>query len=288
MTAIERILFPVDFSSQCEGAAHYVQAMAAATRAKVTLLHSIDSADYLFSAGELGGYVVSDFYQIHRDRSKQQLDGFLAATFPGAQRELCEGEAGSRITAFAHSNDIDLIMMPSHGLGPFRRFLIGSITAKVLHDARCPVWTGVHMENAPPREVIGFKNILCAVDLGPQADAALRWAADFAAANFGRLTIVHAVPGLETRPAKYLDAEFHAELRKQALFEVEKLRERVHVDAEILLVDGEPAHAIRETALNREADLLVIARGSAAEGFGRLRKHAYDIMRNSPCPTVSV
>jgi len=40
-------------------------------------------------------------------------------------------------------------MMPTHGLGGFRRFLLGSVTAKVLHDADCPVWTGVHLERAP-------------------------------------------------------------------------------------------------------------------------------------------
>ena len=288
MPAIERILFPVDFSRQTEGAAHFVEAMAAVTKAKVTLLPTIDAADYMFSAGELGGYVSNDFYQIHRDQSTKQLEGFLKSEFPDADRQTCEGEPGSRITAFAHSHEIDLIMMPSHGLGPFRRFLIGSITAKVLHDAHCPVWTGVHMESAPPREVIDHKNILCAVDLSAQADAALRWAADFAAATGGNLTIVHAVPGIETRPGKYLDADFHAELRRQAQFEIEKLRERVHTNAEIVLVDGEPAAAIRQTTLDREADLLVVARGSAAEGFGRLRKHAYDIIRNAPCPTVSV
>jgi len=32
----------------------------------------------------------------------------------------------------------------------------------------------------------------------------------------------------------------------------------------------------------------VIARGSAAGGFGRLRTHAYSIIRQSPCPVVSV
>ena len=288
MPAIERILFPVDFSRQTEGAAHFVQAMAAAVKAKVTLLHAIDAADYLFSAGELGGYVSSDFYQVHRDQSKKQLDGFLLKEFPEADRQTCEGEAGSRIVAFAHAHDIDLIMMPSHGLGPFRRFLIGSVTAKVLHDAHGPVWTGVHMESAPPREVIAHKSVMCAVDLSPQADAALRWAADFTAATGGRLTIVHAVPGIETRPGKYMDAEFHAELRRQARFELDKLRERVRTDAEIVLVDGEPAPTIRQTALDHDADLLVVARGSAAEGFGRLRKHAYDIIRNAPCPTVSV
>ncbi len=289
MPALQRMLFPVDFSAQCEGSAHYVQAMAAAARAQVTLLHVVNAAEYLFSAGELGGYVANDFYQVQRDKLKKQLDEFLVREFPDAKRELWDGESGSRIVAYAHANDTDLIMMPTHGLGPFRRFLIGSITAKVLHDARCPVWTGVHMETAPPREIIDFKRILCAVDLSAEADAALRWAADFAAANGAKLSIVHAVPGVDTRPAKYLDAEFHAELRRQARFEIEKLRTRVRAeDAGIILVDGEPAPAIREAALDQAADLLVIARGSAAEGFGRLRKHAYDIIRNAPCPTVSV
>jgi nucleotide-binding universal stress UspA family protein len=289
MNGIDQILFPVDFSQQSEGAARYVQAMADATKAEVTLLHATDAGDYLFTAGELGGYVATDYYQAHREQVKKRLNEFLLPIFPNAKRQMCEGEPGARIASYAQANDIDLIMLPTHGLGAFRRFLIGSVTAKVLHDARCPVWTGIHMEAAPPTELFQFKCILCAVDLGPEADAALRWAADFAEANGARLTIVHAVPGIETRPGKYLDAEFHAELRRKARFEVEKLRDRVHADAaELLLVDGEPAKAVRQAALDQEADLLVIARGSAAEGFGRLRKHAYDIIRNAPCPTVSV
>ena len=288
MPAIERILFPVDFTPQCQGAAHYVQAMAAATQAEVTMLHVVNAADYLFTAGELGGYVASDFYGIHRDKMKKQLEEFMTAEFPQAKRELTEGDAGSRIIEYAHAHDTGLIMMPTHGLGPFRRFLIGSITAKVLHDARCPVFTGIHMEDAPPRAIIDFKRVLCAVDLSPEADAALRWAADFAAAAGAKLTIVHAVPGVDTRPGKYFDTEFHAALRRQARFELEKLRDRVRTDADIILLDGEPGKAIKACALEQEADLLVVARGSAAEGFGRLRKHAYDIIRNAPCPTVSV
>jgi hypothetical protein len=57
-----------------------------------------------------------------------------------------------RIVEFAHNNNITLIAMPTHGYGLFRRFLLGSVTAKVLHDADCPIWTGVHMEAAPPRD----------------------------------------------------------------------------------------------------------------------------------------
>ena len=52
-----------------------------------------------------------------------------------------------KIVELAHeSPDQTVILMPTHGYGPFRRFILGSNTAKVLHDADCPVWTGVHLE----------------------------------------------------------------------------------------------------------------------------------------------
>ena len=50
-------------------------------------------------------------------------------------------DPGFRIADFAHGHGVDLIMMPTHGLGLFRSLLVGSATAKVLHDAQCPVWT---------------------------------------------------------------------------------------------------------------------------------------------------
>ena len=36
--------------------------------------------------------------------------------------------------------------MPTHGLGKLRRFILGSVTAKVLHDLEAPVLTGAHVE----------------------------------------------------------------------------------------------------------------------------------------------
>jgi nucleotide-binding universal stress UspA family protein len=179
-------------------------------------------------------------------------------------------------------------MMPSHGFGPFRRFILGSVTAKVLHDAECPVWTGVHMENAPPLEQIDWKNIVCAIDLGPHADRTLSWAAHLVRDSAAKITVVHATPAVESRPAKYLDTEVFAEMQKQAREEIEHLLERTGVHAQICLEGGDPASVVRNAAIGHDADLLVIGRGSAAGGLGRLRTHAYSIIRQSPCPVVSV
>ena len=55
-----------------------------------------------------------------------------------------------------------------------------------------------------------------------------------------------------------------------------------------MLQAGDPTHAICAAAARIQAGVLVIARGSAAGGFGRLRTNAYAIIRQSPCPVVSV
>ena len=53
--------------------------------------------------------------------------------------------------------------------------LLGSVTAKVLHDAHCPVFTSTHAESTPAA-LPPIRTILCAVDFGPQSEAVIRWA----------------------------------------------------------------------------------------------------------------
>src|SRR5215467_7356165 len=82
--------------------------------------------------------------------------------------------------------------MPTHGHGPFRRFLLGSNTARVLHDAHCPIWTGVHVDEAAVDDSAPFRHVLCAVDLGEESHKAVCWALTFAREFGAMLTLVHA------------------------------------------------------------------------------------------------
>lgn len=95
---------------------------------------------------------------------KSRLDLALTDELAGltVQRVTESGDPALKITQFAHTNGVDLIMMPTHGYGLFRSMLIGSVTAKVLHDARCPVWTATHAEKQQGRDVP--RTILCAID----------------------------------------------------------------------------------------------------------------------------
>ena len=70
--------------------------------------------------------------------------------------------------------------------------------------------------------------------------------------------------------------------------EIEKAVAADGVQAEIVVVRGEVPVVVAAEASRRKADLLIIGRGPAPGVFGRLRAHSYPIIRQSPCPVISV
>ena len=233
--------------------------------------------------------MLSELYVNRAAQVEKELASFLAEdlTGPNVKRVVLEGDPAREIVEYAHSQEMGLIVMPTHGYGPFRQFILGSITAKVLHDADCPVWTGVHLEDAPAPEQMSFGHILCALDLGPQSCQTLEWASAMQAHFRSKLTVLHVSIGMQ-HPQEVPDPEWRADMVNAAREELLRLRERRGVEADLLIEPGDPAKVVCEVAQDRKADLLVIGRGSAGGVFGRLRTNAYAIIRQSPCPVVSV
>jgi nucleotide-binding universal stress UspA family protein len=287
---LSKILVPVDFSERCLGAARYAEALASHFQSEVTLVHVLEPLRYDFGPLEFSGAVVSDVMASRNTHARGQLDVFMAEELEKVRvrRMLLEVDPAQRVVEFAHDERVGLIAMPTHGYGPFRRFILGSVTAKVLHDADCPVLTGVHMEAAPAFESIAFRTVVCAVDLGPQSRKTLAWAAHVAADFGARLVLAHAIPCIEARPGEYFDQGLAGEIAEGTRAELKKLGEGVNAPVEILVEGGDPPRVICQAAGASQADLLVIGRGSAAGIFGRLRTNAYAIIRQSPCPVVSV
>ena len=67
-----------------------------------------------------------------------------------------------------------------------------------------------------------------------------------------------------------------------------KIQEAAGTDVEMILAGGNIATLVRNVALRKRADLVVIGRGCLHDGLGRLRSNAYAIIRESPCPVLSV
>jgi nucleotide-binding universal stress UspA family protein len=289
MLPLNKILLPVDFSERSIGAGRYAAALAR-SGTEILVLHVLEPLRYELTALDFGGTMMNGLAVERKAMAERELEMFLKEELAGCnvRRVLAEGDPAREVVAFAHQEKVNLIAMPTHGYGPFRRFILGSVTAKVLHDADCPVLTGVHIEQAGGPRQIEFHNVVCAVDLGPQSRRAFCWAAETAREFSARLTLMHAAPSIEASHGEYFDATLPAEIGQAAREELETLRSAVGAEADVIVERGDAPRAVCATAERLGADLLVIGRGSAAGVFGRLRTNAYAIIRQSPCPVVSV
>jgi nucleotide-binding universal stress UspA family protein len=286
---LSKILAPVDFSARCHGAVEYAEALACHFHSELTFLHVVSPVQ-TYGYPEAMAAVPEMFEEILA-RSQAALEKFVAENAKGVavKHVLLEGDPGLSIVEYANKNGCNLIVMPTRGYGPFRRFLLGSVTAKVLHDAPCPVWTGPHLEEAPVYSSIGFATVLCAVDLGPDSDTVLKWGAAFAREYGSKLAVVHAIPpSTVSLGGLYFDPQWHDQVRNEAEGTIRFLLSELGSQGDIIIKTGETPQVVRTVAEERGANVLVIGRGRSAGVLGRLRTNAYAILRESPCPVAAI
>jgi nucleotide-binding universal stress UspA family protein len=285
MSVFRRILFPVNFSVRCRSVAPFVSMMAQRYSAELTVLHVIELPVSVYTT--IGHDTLLDLPAIRR-AAREQIAAFVREEFEGApvQTEVLECRAAAGIAEYVASHGTDLIMMPTHGYGPFKSGLLGSVTAKVLHDVSCPVWTDAHVED-PGIRTPEYKSMLCAVDLNTKHVPLIRNAAKLAGDFGANLRLVHAVPEAEWRPASHFDVEYRTFLFENARKELQEMQAEAGTDLEACLEGGSVAKVVRAAAEHHQADLVLIGRGASHEPLGRLRSNTYAVIRESICPVLS-
>ncbi|MEP7366983.1 MAG: universal stress protein [Acidobacteriota bacterium] len=281
MLHLDRILVPVDFSPPCAASARHAIGLAARFHSAIHILHVIESATQSPHPGEKESG--PDWQTDGRHAAAQSaLDRFVAREVAPRQATtiLRYGDAAAEIVRYAREIDCSLIAIPTRGHGMLRRLLLGSVTAKVLHDAECPVWTGVHSESFSSTAPAEITSVLCAVDFSAGSTTVLRWAGQFASVYQAQLAIVHVLPAMHSswRPA----------LDRQARRTLEQLLLAEGVEGSARVEFGEVGESVAAAARSAGAHLIVVGRGGASAALGRLRSSTYSIIRESPCPVVSV
>ena len=283
MLKIAKILLPVDFSALSCVAARQAGGLARHFHSEVTVLHVTD-----FSA--LHPTVLKpEWLASHTAIKQQQMDAFGTAELEGVsvKKLVCCGDPAQVIIDHAHAEEACLILMPTRGAGAFRRFLLGSVTAKVLHDAECPVWTGTRLDHAAtdPAEI---RHVMCAVNFGLQSRKSIRWAAEFATEFGAKLTLFHAVlPTPPELPERYA-FQWHEEAHWAADERLRALARELQVDADVLILNGDAPKMLAAAAKEKGAGLIVMSRTSASGTTGKLGSRAYGVICYAPCPVVSI
>lgn len=292
MAWLSGILAPVAFAPRDCGATQYAETLACHFHSQLFLLHVVPPPIAIFTATEATAYpTAAELTDENLEQRRIELATYLDGQCPDVRvtREVVAGDPAREIVDYAHDRNVDLIVMATHGYGPFRRFLLGSVTAKVLHDVRCPVWTGPHLENAPSHENIDFKRIVCAIDLAKGSRAVLEWAGRFAREFGAELAILHVLPhSLIQLGGIYFDPDWRNQTATAARDQIHQLQWEADAPGEVLIEIGDPPVTVSDVAASRRADLVVIGRGSGSGPMGRLRTNAYAILRESPCPVVTI
>ena len=155
MLSIQKILVPFVFTDTSRQVARQAAWLARRFHAEIILLHVVTPLSYPASVLESGHEITARDLQAHIvQQAQKDLDEALLPELDGiaVTRMLLRGDPAHEIVKTARDLNVDLIVMSTHGHGVFYRFLLGSVTAKVLHESHCPVWTGAHLEEAPPGE----------------------------------------------------------------------------------------------------------------------------------------
>ena len=150
MIDLHRILVPTDFSKSSANALTYGAAFAAKFGAELHLLHVVqDLALFIPEAVMLSPPMmppVAQFVSAARlalDRAVQELGVAEVRILP----EVAEGAPFEEIIRFAREQDIDLIVMGTHGHTGLAHLFMGSVAEKVVRRAPCPVLTVRHPEH---------------------------------------------------------------------------------------------------------------------------------------------
>ncbi len=222
-----------------------------------------------------------------REFEQLRLRDFAQENFPETHTECFAelGEAGSVIHDVLRHQGGDLVMLSTHGRGPIRRFMLGSVTTKLLHDVSCAVWTATGAATAAKKT--HYKSIVCAVDDSQEALSVLKAGSALAESYGAKLAVVH-VLGM---PPMAMEIDYGAIRNDLLLAAQQRLREtmaKMNIVAPHAVIEGSIANALHDWVARQQGDLLIAGRGHAQDPLGRVWSNLYSIVRESPCPVVSI
>jgi nucleotide-binding universal stress UspA family protein len=130
--------------------------------------------------------------------------------------------------------------------------------------------------------VSGVKAVACELEVAlpppyePAAEQALE------------LRLVHAVQGADRTITQESDPGMYDFLFDIARQQIAKMQAEAGTNLDVCIRGGSIGRVVREAALGFQSDLIVIGRGVMQKRLGRLRSSAYSIVREAPCPVMSI
>jgi nucleotide-binding universal stress UspA family protein len=291
----KKIMVPLDGSKLSENALVAAVALAQKAQAELILL-SVPIMKHVMVMPEYSGYATmlpEQSLEDSRHDFKEYLAHLCDNRIPSqlaTRIEVVDGDEASVIVDRASAEQVDLIVMATHGRSGLSRWMMGSVTEKVLQQAPCPV---LAVRNDAPIE-----RVLITLDGSAASEAALEPGLTMALAlgasvtllqvqsgqdyvspqEIERLDTVEKGLGLRMQDSVYYAAEAYLDYLKTRF---ESLSDQ---SLETAVLDGPPARRIIQYIDENGIDLVVMA----THGRTGLRRWLYGsvtekVLRGAHC-----
>ncbi|HHQ4643009.1 TPA: universal stress protein [Aeromonas veronii] len=138
MPSIKTLLCPVDFSQMSRAVLDYAVFMAQSHQAQLKLIHVVDQLHGFDSYKILHMTAIEITHEMER-QARTQLKELVATLQIPATFDIRFGRAADEIVIQAKEDEVELIVMGSHGRSGISHLLVGSVAESVVRHAPCPV-----------------------------------------------------------------------------------------------------------------------------------------------------
>ena len=295
---LRHVLCPTDFSEFSELALRHAAALVRALGGDLTVAYVFPYPVPL--GGEVPYYTSQLLGSMARAEQLNKLMSFARPAETAGVRVhsvLREGDPAREIARLAEELPADLLVLGTHGRAGFERFLLGSVTERLLRRAPCPVLTVRHgepgFEGGAP-----FRRILCATDLRSTSVEVVAYALALAKASAAYLTLLHVLEGPDFEPRSPLRFSVpEMPTMRKALRDDARIRLRLAIPDEVrlriavrdLLAEGRAHEQILRVAREEAPQLIVLG----AHGHGSLERMLFGstsrrVVREAPSPVLII
>jgi len=293
--SFKNILLATDFSYASEKAFNYAAAMARRHGSKIHIVHVIPP-EFTSVIPE----PPSDWVRHEAEREMEILASRSELKEIVHETVLRTGSVWGVFSAVIREQNIDLVMLGTHGRGGFKKLVLGSVAEEVLRRAACPVITvGPHIDT--PSSAAGeFHRILFATDFHPASAKAFEYAQFLANQVQAKLILLHVMPpaalpgsGLVFYHEEAIN-EWRTRVTASTIQKLEKMLPasiKLWSEPEYAVGFDFVAEGILKAADEREADLIVMGANrpvSAKVAAHALKAVSYEVMCHSKCAVLTV
>ncbi len=297
--SVKNVLFATDFSAMSEAALPYATAVCRHFGSALHIAHVLSDTNILMMTGGVDYVSLSTVYEDAHTEAKEKLDQISGCLQGIPHRNYVRhGQVWENLAGLINEEQIELIVLGTHGRSGFGKLLLGSVAENILRHATCPVLTvgpkvsggaklpafGKREPDLAPVE-LELKQILFATNFAKNSACVAQEAISLAEEFGARLSLLHVIEDytqLGSRPGPMEDG-------------VRRLHDLIPHNAalqylpETLLEFGSAWKSILKASADRDADLIVLgARSSEAVGTTHLPSTAQHVIAQARCPVLTI